>query len=361
MNNFDREIKKLSKKFEVPDTYHRKVDEILETIQEDSVAAPKKRTFVKVAVVLGVLCLIVTGHLFFTSAQVSEASFMQTFKETILGFLGMAEEESKEMGVESERQEAVSKPDLMMELQEVVMDSQNIYAVVKITAPADMEFDKNMTFDYYGFCEGTNYNASKVVPGPRECTLLEVLNGKKNVATYVVSISTDKQIKEGKDVTVFFKDLIPDPTEKIPQVLVEGMWSLTFTASEYDNEKDVTIKGTEEMSYTMLGKEITIKKVKLLPLGLTVVSDMTNIPLDTLHVSDTRFTVRLKMIDGSEKMVDTPDPDTKALTSGSSVSEYQKGDRVLHKYVCQFDKAVDINQVLGIYIEDCYMPLKEYE
>ena len=361
MSHFDKEIRKSSKKIKVPDTYHEKVDEILENIQEDNVAAPKKKPFVKVAVVLGVLCLIVTGHLFFTSAQVSEASFLETFKETILGFLGMGEEESKEMGVESEKQEAVSKPDLLMELQEVVMDSQNIYAVVKITAPADMEFDRNMTFDYFGFCEGSNYNTSKVLPGPRECTLLEVLNGKKNVATYVVSVSTDKQVKEGKDVTVFFKDLIPDPTEKLPQILIEGMWSLTFTASEYDNEKDVTIKGTEEMSYMMLGEEVTIKKVKLLPLGLTVISDMTNIPLDTLHISDTRITVRLKMIDGSEVMVDTPEVDVKTLTSGSSVSEYQKGDRTFHKYVCQFDKAVDINQVLGIYIEDCYIPMKEYE
>ncbi|MCH5266008.1 MAG: hypothetical protein J1F02_08925 [Lachnospiraceae bacterium] len=361
MKDFDKEIKKLSKEFQVPETYYEKVDEILENIQVDTVSTPRRKPFVKVAIIMAVFCVVITGCLFFSSADVAKASFLGTFKQTILDFLGMGEEEAQEMGISSDKREEVSKPDLLFELQEVIMDSQNIYAVVKITAPANLEFEKNMTFDYFGFCEGSNYNSSKLVSGPKECTLLEVMEGKKNVATYVVAISTDKQVKEGKEVTVFFKDLIEGPPRNIPQVLIEGMWNLTFTASKYDNEKNVTVKGTEEMNYTMLGREITIKKVKLLPLGLTVVSDMSNIPLDTLHVSDTRITVRLKMIDGSEKIVDSPDPDVKTLTSGSSVSEYQKGGKILHKYVCQFDKAIDINQVLGIYIEDCYIPIKEYE
>ena len=354
MKKFDKKIKKLAKEYKTPDTYNKKVDEIIESIQQDNVSAPKKKTFVNVAIAMAVCCVIVTGYLFFSAAQQAEASFLDTFKHTILDFFGMNKEESEKLGVKSEQEEAVSKPDLMMELQEVVMDSQNIYAVVKITAPADIEFNESMTFDYFGFCEGSNYNSSNLLSGPRDCNLLEVLQEKKNVATYVVSTSTDKQIKEDKEVTVFFKDFIAEPYDSTPDILVEGMWSLTFTAS-YTSRENITVKGTEDMNYSMLGETIAIKKVKLLPLGMTIIVDVSNIPIDTLHTSDTRFTVRLKMIDGSEVLVDSPEENVKTFTEASSISEYEKKGKVLNKYVCQFPKAIDINQVVGIYIEDCYL------
>ncbi|MCH5269090.1 MAG: hypothetical protein J1E62_12240 [Lachnospiraceae bacterium] len=360
MKQFDKEIKKRAKDFQVPDTYNKKVDAILETIQQDNVSAPKKKTFVNVAIVIAMFCVIVTGYFLFSTARKVEASFLDSFKQTILDFFGMDREESEKLGVKSEKEDAVSKPDLMMELQEVVMDSQNIYAVIKITAPADIEFNESMTFDYFGFCEGSNYNAENAVTGVRDCILLETLKGKPNVATYVLNISTDKQVKEGKEVTAFFKDLIAEPYDSTPDILVEGMWNLTFTAS-YTSTENITVKGTEDMTYSMLGETISIKKVKLLPLGMTVIMDVSEIPIDILHTSDTRVTVRLKMMDGSEVLVDSPEEGVKIFTDASSVSEYEKKGRVLNKYVCQFPKAIDINQVMGVYIEDCYVSLKEYE
>lgn len=362
MKQFDKEIKKRAKDFQVPDTYNKKVDEILETIQQDNVSIPKKKTFVKVVAAVAVFCIIVSGYMFVSGAQKAEASFLDTFKHTILDFFGMDKEESEKLGVKSEKEEAVSKPDLLMELQEVVMDSQNIYAVVKITAPADIEFDEHMTFDYFGVCEGSNYNAETVLTGARDCTLLETLKEKQNVATYVLNVSTDKEIKEGKEVTAFFKDLIAGPYDNnsVPNILVEGMWNLTFTPL-YTSTENITVKCTEDMTYSMLGETISIKKVKLLPLGMTIIVDVSNIPVDILHVSDTRFTVRLKMIDGSEVLVDSPEEDVKTFIESASVSEYEKKGRVLNKYVCQFPKAIDINRVMGVYIEDCYVPLKEYD
>lgn len=40
----------------------------------------------------------------------------------------MSGEDSAKLGIESKKENAVSKPDLMMELQEVVMDTQNIFS-----------------------------------------------------------------------------------------------------------------------------------------------------------------------------------------------------------------------------------------
>lgn len=361
MTKFDKRVKRLSKEFQVPETYHEKVDEILETIQKDRVAAPRKRWFVKVAAIMAAFCLMIIGLFSFSGAKVAEASFFETFKQTILDFFGMGEEESQQIGVESEKKDAVSKPDLMIELQEVVMDTQSIYAVIKITAPPEVEFKEGMTFDYFGFCKGTNYNASAVIPGARECTLLEVMKNKSNVATFVVNISTDMQVKEGKEVTAFFKDLLDGPQyEEDTKTLVEGMWSFSFTAS-YTNSKEITLKGTEDMQFSYSYSKADIKKIKLLPLGLTLVSDVSRVDAQTRNTTDTRYVIRLKMIDGSEIIVDSPNLEDDCLVNGGSIRYYDKKGRSYQKYVGQFKKAIDINQVLGIYIADYYVPIKQYD
>lgn len=360
MTNFDKEIKRTSKEFEVPETYHEKVDELLATIQKEQVAMPKKKPYVKVAVAIVTLCILITGFFFFSGAEVAEASLFQTFRQTIMDFFGMGENESQKLGIESKKEDAVSKPDMMMELKEVVIDTQNIYAVIKITAPTDVEFKEGMTFDYYGFCEGTNYNKSDVMPGALECTLLEVMESKSNIATFVVNICTDKEIEEGKEVTAFFNDLLDGPqNEDDTKVLVEGMWSLSFTTS-YTNSKEITVKGTEEMQYSYSYSKADIKKIKLLPLGLTVVSDVSRVDEQTRNTTDTRVVIRLKMIDGSEVIVESPN-DEKCLVSAGSVANYDKKGHSYEKYTGQFDKAIDIDQVLGIYIADCYVPIKQYE
>lgn len=361
MTKFDRKIKELSKNFQVPETYHKKVGEVLETIQEEDVAAPRKKPYVKVVTAIVALCFLVTMYFCFSGTKVAEASFFQTFRQTIMDFFGMGEEEAQNMGVESKKEKAVSKPDLMMELKEVVMDTQNIYAVVKITAPPEVEFKKGMTFDYFGFCKGTNYNASDLISGSRQCDLLEVMENKKNVATFVINIGTDKQIKEGKEVTAFFKDLLDGPqNEEDTKVLVEGMWSVSFTAS-YTNSKEITVKGTKDMQYSFSYAKAHIKKIKLLPLGLTVVSDVSEVDEQTRNTTDTRVVIRLKMLDGSEVIVDSPDAGDQCLVSGGSYGYYDKKGRSYQKYVGQFEEAIDINQVLGITIADCYVPIKKYE
>ncbi len=218
-----------------------------------------------------------------------------------------------------------------------------------------------MTFDYYGFCEGINYNESNVIPGSRQCTLLEVMENKSNVGTFVVDVGTDEQVEEGKEVTAFFKDLLDGPqNEADTKVLVEGMWSFSFTAS-YTNSKEITVKGTEEMQYSFSYSKADIKKIKLLPLGLTLVSDVSRVDEQTRNTTDTRVVIRLKMIDGSEIIVDSPNEEDEYLVGGGSISYYDKKGRSYQKYVGQFNEAIDIDQVLGIYIADYYVPIKEYE
>lgn len=360
MTRFDKKIKRLSKDFQMPETYHVKVDGILEAIQKGRAAVPRKRWFVKAAAIIMAFCIVIIGILFFSGAKVAEASFFETFKQTIMDFIGMGESESQEIGIKSKKENAVSKGDLMIELQEVVVDTQDIYAAVKITAPIGVEFKEGMTFDYFGFCEGTNYDATAVIPGARECTLLEVMKNKSNVATFVVNVGTDLQIKEGQAVTVFFKDLLDGPQyEDDTKVLVEGMWGFSFTAT-YTNSKEITVKGTEEMQYSFLYSKADIKTIKLLPLGLTLISDVSRVDAETRNTTDTRVVIRLKMIDGSEMIVDNSNIDDECLVGGS-ISNYDKNGHSYQKYVGQFKKAINIEQVVGIYIADYYVPIKQYE
>lgn len=357
MAKIDREIKKLSKEFQVPDSYHEKVDEILESIRENDMPVPRKRVPLRVAGIVAACCIVLICYLCFSGPMVAEAGVFEIFKQTILDFLGMGEEESQQMGIESSRENGVGRADLLIELQEKVMDSQSIYMLIKITAPPDVELSKEVTFDYFGFCEGSNYNADNVVPGARSCTLLELLEGKKNIATYVLTISTDQQVEEGKEVTAFFKDLMLDPYGENRKLLVEGMWSVSFV-SEYTVSDDAAVQQTGDTVYSYMGTTATVKDVKLLPLGLTLVSDVSNVPVDELHTAHETVTIQLEMADGSVKNVANTDY-IDVITKESSFAEYEEDGKRFEEMVCQFREAIDTSQVTGIYIEDAYVPFED--
>lgn len=357
MGKLDKKIRKLSKEFQVPESYHEKVDEILETIREDDMPVPRSRVSLRVAGIAAAICVVLTGYLCFSGTVVAEAGVFELFKQTILDFFGMGEDESQQIGIGSDEESGVSRPDLLIELQEKVMDSQNIYLMVKITAPPDVELSDKVTFDYFGFCEGSNYNAMDVLPGARDCTLLELLEGKKNMASYVLTLSTDQQVEEGKEVTAFFKDLVLDPYGEDPKLLVEGMWSVSFTSS-YTVSDDAAVEQEGDTVYSFMGTTAIIKDVKILPLGLTLISDVSNVPVEELHTANPGITVRLKMADGSERAVESPDPEVATITSGGSIAEYEEEGKRYHKLTSQFEEAIDTSQVVGVFIEDCYVPLQ---
>lgn len=358
MTGFDRKIKESAKKFKVPESYHQRVDEVLESIKEGKEPSPIKKYSLRFAGTLLFLCCFLTACLFFLDTGEVEAGFFGTFKQTILSFLGIGNETTT--GIDSHKEMALSQSDLLIELQETVADSQNIYLMIKITAPAYVEFNENITFDYFGFCRGANYNTADLLSGATSCRLLEVLEGKKNIATYVMDISTDTSLEEGAEVTAFFKDLMLDPYGDSPQMLVEGLWSIPFTVSYTVSDK-IELDGAQDMTYTFLNTTAAISKLTLTPLGITIDSDVSNVPSEDLGILDTNISIRLKMIDGSEKTVLSHDTEESTIMSGGSGYIYEKEGRTYLQYTCQFKETVDTNQVLGICIEDYYMPLKNYE
>lgn len=357
MKKFDKKMKKLFKNIEVPASYDEKVDKLLLDIMKKEPILEKKRTgrpLLRLAVFL--LCIFCAVSLYTIDAN---ANIFAVFKETIMDFLGRgnSDEDMENIGVESEKQSVESKPDLMMELQESVIDSHSIYLLVKMTASSGIRFEEDVLFDYFCFCKGTNYNVDQLLGGSISCELLEVSRDRPNIATYVVSLVFDETLEEDSEVTVCFRDLTKAPYSDSPELLIEGVWSLTFyyhpTVTDH-----IEIECTPDMTFPFINTTAELLNLELTPFGILVYADVSNFPSDELGVSDTNIAIRLKMIDGSELTVVTHDPEGRGYTQGGSVSFSSEGDKTYEQVNLEFTNMIDIGKVVGIYIEDLYVPLK---
>lgn len=358
MNRFDKKIKELSKNIEAPASYDEKVDKVLlDIMKKDEAILEKKRNsrlVPRLAVCL--LCILCAISLYTLDVHADIFSF---FKETIMDFLGRgsSEEDIANLGVESEKQSAGSKPDLMMELQESVIDNHSIYLLVKITAPGNISFDEDVLFDYFCFCKGTNYNLDQYISGAISCELLEVNEDYSNMATYVVSLVFDEVLEEGCEVTVCFRDLTREPYSLNPELLVGGVWSLTFYY--YPTVSDqIRLEGTSDMVFPYINATADLMYIELSPFGILVRADVSNFSSDELMLSDTTIAIRLKMIDGSELTVVSHDTEEEGYIQGGSVYFADEGGKTYQQVNLEFDNMINIGKVMGVYIEDLYVPIK---
>lgn len=358
MNKFDKKVKKLAKDIEVPASYDEKVDKVLLDIMKKDEAILEKRENSKLLPRLAVclLCIFCAISLYTIDVHADIFSF---FKETILDFFGRENsgEDISDMGVESEKQSVGSKPDLMMELRETVIDSHSIYLLVQITAPSNIRFEEDILFDYFCFCKGTNYNMDQLLGGSLSCELLEVNETYPNIATYVVSKVFDETLDEGCEVTAFFKDLTRDPYSPDSELLISGLWSLTFyyypTVTEH-----VELEGGPDMVFPYINTTAQLMSLELSPFGILVRADVSNFPSDELGVSDTTIAIRLKMIDGSELTIESHDPEEAGYVQGGSVSFLDEDGKTYQQVNLEFNNVINVAKVVGVYIEDLYIPIQ---
>lgn len=356
MKKFDKMMKQLSREINVPESYNKKVDKVLHSVMEKEEKDGKRKmdkwVFRLAACLIGVICLLSV------SAFDVHADIFSFFKQTIMDFLGRnVQDDIGEMGVESNEIYVAGKPDLMLELQETVIDSHSIYLLVRITAPSDIEFSEKISFDYFCFCKGQNYNNSQLLSGTKSCELLEVSEERTNIATYVVSMVFDEELEEGSEVTACFKDLELEPYSDKPQMLVEGMWSVTFPLERTVTDS-ITIQGTSDMTFSYHDTTAVLKEMELTPLGMVVLSDISEFPEDELGTSDTTIAIRLKMIDGSEQTIVSHNPKEEGYVQGGSSSFSEENGRTYQKDTLEFTNMVNISKISGVYIEDLYVSVK---
>ncbi|MCM1214849.1 MAG: hypothetical protein NC331_06020 [Lachnospiraceae bacterium] len=357
MKKFDRKMKKRFKDLEVPPSYDEKVDQLLvDIMKKEPILEKKKRSRPLLRLAVCLLCILCVVSLYTVDAK---ANIFETFKETIMDFLGRgnSQEDIAEMGVETEKQLIESKPDLMMELQESVIDSHSIYLMVKITASSGIRFEEDVLFDYFCFCKGTNYSAYQLLSGAISCELLEVNEDRPNIATYVISLVFDETLEEGAAVTACFRDLTKDPYSDSPKLLVEGLWSITFDFYPTVTDR-IEIEGTPDMVFPFINTTAEVMNIELTPFGLMVRADVSRFPSDELGVSDNSIAIRLKMIDGSELTVASHDLEEDCYTQSGSVSVSNEGDKTYQQMNLEFTNMINVGKVMGIYIEDLYIPFK---
>lgn len=365
MTKFDKKIKKLSEDIDVPETYDKKIDEILHNIREKEEEPVRKKGRVGRKIVLATVCLIgVLCVITFVGTLSGEANIVDYLKEVIMDFLGGdANKDGKDkIGADSKSMSVGSQADLMLELQETVVDTHAVYLLVKITAPTNIELTEEIGFDYYCFCRGENYSNNQLIPGARDIRLLEVNPKKPNVGTYIVTQMLDEQLEEGESVTVSFKDMMRGPYSENPELLVEGMWSLTFPfyLTVTDNLK---VEGTPDMEFPYLDTTATVRSIELTPTGLVVEVDISNYPLDGRGLVDTSIDLRLKMIDGTEQLLTGHDLEFGPLVRTSSrafeddlIEGTMETNFSYQREIIEFEGMQNISLISGIYVEGLYVP-----
>lgn len=66
---------------------------------------------------------------------------------------------------------------MKLELCESVIDYNNIYLLVKISAPATVDIDSQSGFDYFAFSYGESFNTQQLLGGARDCRFFEMSEG----------------------------------------------------------------------------------------------------------------------------------------------------------------------------------------
>lgn len=356
MNKFDKKIKEMSQHMQTPASYDKKVDELLQTLDIKEARSSKNKTgrrFLQLAVCLFCVLLLLSFHTFSVHADI-----FSFFKETIMDFLmGGSDESPEDLGIGSDHRYAGSKPDLFLELTEKVIDNHSIYLLMKITAPSNIRFAPNITFDYFCFCKGTNYNVEQLISGVISCELLEINEERSNIATYVVSLVFDEELEEDADITVCFRDLTLDPYSDQPTLLVNGVWSLTFPF-ELTVTDNIKIEGNSDMTFPFVNTTAEVESLELTPLGMVLVSDVSNFPADELGITEIKIAIRLKMMDGSERVISSHDPKEPDFTQSGILAFWEADGKTYQRNTIEFTNVINIGRVLGIYVEDLYIPLK---
>ena len=145
-------------------------EELMKDLERKEKKSGGKKKYFGILALAIVLVAICAGSLLFAGKS-SEASFWGHFTQKLRDYFGITKEEAEEKGIESTDNKAVSKPELMLEMYEQVMDERNVYLIVKITAPTEVEFSEDIGFSYHAFCRGDNYNTEQLIGGSTDCKL----------------------------------------------------------------------------------------------------------------------------------------------------------------------------------------------
>lgn len=361
MSSFDKELRKRSKKIKVPENYEKKIEEILIGLPAEKQTTRYGKRFGARRIIQLAVCILVIVGIGILGVTSTDANIFESFKKTIMSFFESEDGSAPEkLGVKSQQNYAQSKSDLMLELRESIIDRNSIYLLVKVTAPADVVFDSDVGFEYFAFYKEQTQESKELLGGVTDCRLLEVLE-EEHAATYVVSLSTTEEIVDGASLYVTFKNMMQDPNGDDAQLLVEGLWSFAFTA-DYTVTEQLSAEGVADKRLLFLEDEATVRSVVVTPLGMELSVWITQKDYELAAVSNDRLDIRLKMLDDSEAVLMCHDIEVETpyiSSAGMEFSENEEGPCVTYQF--EFEQVQDLKQVLGVCVDDVFVPLRNIE
>ncbi|MBQ4068744.1 MAG: sigma-70 family RNA polymerase sigma factor [Lachnospiraceae bacterium] len=308
-----------------------------------------------------VLCLTVLGLVFSLNVIVVRARLFDGFRNRIMDIFTVSDKdtgtikEPESLGISSEEQNITSKPDLMIELKESIIDKKNIYLLIEVTAPASVEFNEDIAFEYYAFCKGSNYNSSDILGGAKECKLFEVQQNSPNRATYILSLLSVDELIEDSEVTLSLRNLTDKPLSDNPTMLVEGMWGITFNV-DYTIREEIMLENNN-VEFPFVNTTAKVENIRITPIGMTFMTDVSKFPYDELAITDTSIHISIKMVDGTEYLIESHDFEEITFISSGAVNYVQEGDKHYLQKEYEFEEQIDVNKIMGIYVEDIFIPV----
>jgi len=153
---------------------------------------------------------------------------------------------------------SVTDNGVTVSVEQVVADSYSEYILLKVEAPKNVELPLEFGFASE-FAYGENSELSFEEPTIRRCSgqalidwdektgQLERINDEPNVVYYAYMISfTEKNIIQGKEITIRLKDIVEYLPKAQNQVVLEGEWAITLPSEVQQNAQ------REMLTYKML-------------------------------------------------------------------------------------------------------------
>lgn len=227
-----------------------------------------------------------------------------------------------------------------IEMVSAIGDKYNVYIIGEITLPEGTDMSKTYFFGSFGF------PIKDFGSGGMGVQLLEDENTNDNIIPFIVNISREKGVR-GKKCSAEIKDIV-SYNDSSEEVVCSGTWNISWKL----DYKDSTIAYSTKADVTIGGEIVTINKVSVSPLSITIKADggVVNRVVDELFSK-------------GNNSVPTPHLDIQAviLSDGTRIEDFSGGNSSTNPFSSSagvtFAKIIDPKEVKSVVVNGTVIDL----
>lgn len=229
-----------------------------------------------------------------------------------------------------------------IEMVSAIGDKYNVHIIGEITLPEGADMSKTYFFGSLSF------PIKDFGSGGMSVQLMEDEDTTDNVIPFMVDVSRDKGV-HGKKCSVEIKDIVvvDDSSE---EVAYPGTWNISWKLDYKDN----SITFSPDANVTIEGKEVTINKVSISPLSVTIKVNGGEINklMDELFSKGNNGNVSPSSLDIQSVI----------LSDGTQINDFSGGNTSTNTFSSYasvtFSKIIDPNEVKSIVVNGTTIDLK---